>query len=149
MYLWIALGAVAVWYLYRMYQGSQEAGTQRDFNDDVLHDAARSLGPYFHLSVEDTEAALRQLLATGSSRPELGVLQKIEYEIVKETADRALRTVHVTVGSAEQPEVGHAHRRMGWDSLPEKVKAQFLLYNSDRLTFPVWHRQKTLPQPTA
>jgi hypothetical protein len=149
MNIWLVLLlAVGGWYAYRWYQG-QDAGTQRDFNNEVLHDAARLLAPYFQLSVEDTEDALKQLVSSGDCRAELAPLQKIEYEVVKESADRALRTVFVTVGTGEQASVGSAHRRMGWDSLPEKVKAQFVVHNSDRLVFPLWQRRPVPTQPTA
>ncbi len=122
------------YFAYRWYQGL-ESGAQLDFQTAMLQDSARYLSPVVGLSPDDTVAGLQAILAGHTPPAELAALQRIEYEIVKETADRACRTLHITMATPDGPQTGKVHRRMGWDSLPANLKERFVVASGNSLTF--------------
>jgi hypothetical protein len=125
---------VGGFFVYRYYQNLEPAA-QLDFHSGMLQDSARYLSPLVGLSPADTVAGLEAIL-TGQAPPsELASLQKIEYEVVKETADRACRSMLITMATPDGPQTGKVHRRMGWDSLPAKIKDKFVVASGNSLTF--------------
>jgi hypothetical protein len=139
--VWVIAAGVAVYYLYRWYD-NREPVSERGFTEDLVHDAARWIGPQLQMPAAEAESALRDLMTTGESA-ELAALTRIDYEVVKESADRALRNVYITLGTGENGQVGLIHRRMSWDSLPEKIRDRFII-GGDRQSFVFY--EKPLPQ---
>jgi hypothetical protein len=125
---------VGGFFLYRYYQNLEPAA-QGDFQASMLQDSARYLGPMVGLGQDDTVAGLEAILAGNTPPAELAVLQRIEYVVIKEAADRACRTLLITTTTPDGPATGKVHRRMGWDSLPAKIKDQFVVASGNSLTF--------------
>jgi hypothetical protein len=125
---------VGGYFAYRWYQGL-ETSAQSDFQSALLQDSARYLSPVVGLSPAQTVSGLQALLDGRSPPGELAMLQRIEYEVVKETEDRACRTMLVTLGTPDGPQTGKVHRRMSWNSLPTNIKEQFTNATSSRLVF--------------
>ena len=131
----VLLALIGVGYMiYRTYQ-NQEPEAQSDFHTTMLKDAARYLGPLVGLSSDDALAGLNAVLAGQAGPSELAPLQRIDYEVVKESADRACRNLHITLMTPEGGQTGHIHRRMSWDSLPAKIKEHFIAGTGTALTF--------------
>lgn len=139
--VWVIVAGAAIYYLYRWYD-NQEPVSEKGFAEDIVHDVAKWIGPQLQMSIDEAESALRDLMKTGESA-ELSALARIDYEVVKESADRALRNVYITLETGENGQVGMIHRRMGWDSLPEKIRERFIV-GGDRQSFVFY--EKTLPQ---
>lgn len=133
--IWVLLLVVGGGYfVYRWYQGLEPAA-QLDFQAAMLQDSARYLAPAVGLSPDATVAGLQAILDGQTPPPELAALQRIEYEVVKETADRACRTMLITTASPDGPQTAKVHRRMGWDSLPASIKDRFVVASGNSLTF--------------
>lgn len=120
----LLLVAVGVFFVYRYLQNVEPAALS-DFQSSMLLDSARYLGPLVGLSPEATVTGLEAILAGQAPPGEMAALTKIEYEVTKEAADRACRSMLITMTTPDGPQTGKVHRRMGWDSLPAKIKDQF------------------------
>lgn len=132
---WVVLALLAGGYFaLRWYQGL-ETSAQGNFQSALLEDSARYLSPIVGLNPSQTINGLQALLDGRSPQEELALLQRIEYEVVKEAEDRVCRTMLITLGTSDGPQTGKVHRRMSWSSLPSTLKEQFASGASNRLIF--------------
>jgi hypothetical protein len=134
---------VGAFFAYRYYQNLEPAA-QSDFQSAMLQDSARYLGPLVGLSSDATVLGLEAILAGQAPPSELASLQKIEYEVTKEATDRACRSMLITMATPDGPQTAKVHRRMGWESLPAKVRDQFVTATGTSVTFVLLDR---MPRP--
>jgi hypothetical protein len=133
---------------YLIYRWVQRSGQATDdaFRDSVLRDAATWLAQHLPARADTIDRALHDLIDHAQSRPILNRVLRIECT-VRKTPDAAVcqRTVFVVLEGGPGALTGQITRDVGWEALPQAVRADFIQRGSVEQIFVVLENQ-THPQ---
>jgi hypothetical protein len=118
------------------------------FHENVLRAAAGCMAKHVGAESDVILAALRELVDHGTPNPVLKRLKGLECEFVKLNPSTAQRTVVVLLDSGDgQGLVLRSRDEIGWDDLPEAVRADFIRLGGDNLTFQIISQVSTAGPP--
>ncbi len=136
----IITAAAVVAGAYMLYQWFRAAGEHSEsvFHNDVLDAEANWMAPHVGAEKEAIRAALGELVDHRTSDAVLKRLKGLECEVTKLNPSTALRTVVVVLESGDRHDlVARIPKEIGWDDLPEAVRADFIRLGGDTHTFQI------------
>jgi hypothetical protein len=142
----IALATVGagVYLLYRWFKHAEMTHEHR-YREEVYRVVAEWMASHTAAAAAELQDALRALVEEGIVNPLLNGLREIDCEFTKLSPTTVRQTVVVLLDRDGRGTVGRLTYDMGWDDLPEEVRAGFIRTGTDTQTFRILGMNTTAP----